>query len=195
MLFSNEQLKTLINGEMVGELYPYNTDDEQAVLNYLKMVRAEFERLPNIHCEPDRLHFGSGYASYVEWFFYTDNEVEINETDGLRTIEKQGLMIDISLLSPVILIGRGEKFNTIRMEKGEVLGGGKTFFSQPVDLEIPEKFMAMKSIIERVFMKYHYIILQKEDVTQRLPFKAEIPTLHRDPHAYLIWDAIFYWED
>ena len=44
-------------------------------------------------------------------------------------------------------------------------------------------------------MKYHYTILQKEDVTPRLPFKAEIPTLLRDPHEYLIWDAIFYWED
>lgn len=66
MLFSNEQFKSLINGKMIGEIYPYNTDDKQAVLNYLKMLRAEFEQMPNLHCEPDRLDFGSGYASYEE---------------------------------------------------------------------------------------------------------------------------------
>lgn len=180
---------------MIGELYPYNTDDEQAVLDYLKRIRAEFNRMPNLHCEPDRLHFGSGYASYIEWFFYTDDEVEEKEKHGLRTVEKEGLTVDISSLSPVILIGTGNKSDTIRTETGEAVSGGKTFFSQPVDLEIPDKFSTLKSIIERTFMKYHYTILQKEDVTPRLPFAAEIPTLHRDPHQYLIWDAIFYWED
>ncbi|MHA6250387.1 hypothetical protein [Oceanobacillus sp. CAU 1775] len=195
MLFSNDQLKSLIDGKMIGEIYPYITDDQQAVLNYLKMIRAEFERMPNLHCEPDLLHFGSGYASYVEWFFYTDDEVEISEKNGMRTFDKEGLIVDISLQSPVILIGTGFKSNTIRIETGESLNGAKTFFSEPVDLEIPERFTTLKSIIERTFLKHHYTILQKEDVTPRLPFEAYIPTLHRDPHEYLIWDAIFYWED
>lgn len=44
-------------------------------------------------------------------------------------------------------------------------------------------------------MKNHYTILQKEDVSPRLPFLAKIPTLHRDSHEYLKWDAIFYWEE
>lgn len=195
MMFSNEQLRILIKGEMVGELYPYDTNDKQAVLNYIKMIQAEIERMPNIHCEPERLDFGSGYASYVEWFIYTDDEVEISENHDLRTLEKEGLMVDISLLSPVILIGTGSKSDTIRIETGEEIGGAKTFFSEVADLDIPEKYAELKSIIERVFMKYQYTILQKEDVTPRLPFKTDIPTLHRNPHEYLIWDAIFYWED
>ena len=195
LVFTEEQLKTLIKGEMIGELYPYNTNDKQAVLNYIKIIQAEIARIPNVHCEPDRLDFGSGYASYVEWSIYTDNEVEVSENHDLRTIEKEGLMVDISLLSPVILIGTGSKSDTIRIETDEKIGGGKTFFSQVADLEIPEKYAALKSIVERIFMKHHYTILQKEDVTPRLPFKAEIPTLLRDPHEYLIWDAIFYWED
>lgn len=195
MIFSNEQLKSLIDGEMIGEQYPYNTNNEQAVLDYLKMIRAEFNRMPNLYCEPDRLHFGSGYASYVEWFFYTENEVKAEEKNGLRTIEKEGLVVDISLLSPVLLIGTGEKFATLCIETGDNIGGGKTFFFQSLDLEIPEKFSTLKSNIERTFMKHHYTILQKEDVAPHLPFKAQIPTLHRDPQEYLIWDAIFYWED
>lgn len=88
LMFSDEQLKLLIERKMAGELYPYDTDDEQAMLDYLKMLRTEFERMPNLHCEPDRLHFGSGYASYAEWLFYTEDEMEINEKHGLRTVEK-----------------------------------------------------------------------------------------------------------
>ena len=195
MVFTDEQLQSLINGKMVGERYPYDTNDEQAVLNYLKRVQADFDRMPNIQCEPDRLHFGSGYASYVEWFIYRKDEVSEREENGLRNVEKEGLMVDISLLSPVILIGTGFKSDSIHIETGEKVSGAKSFFSDVVNLEIPEKYTELISIIERTFMKYHYTILRKEDVIPRLPFQADIPTLHREPHQYLIWDAIFYWED
>lgn len=38
-------------------------------------------------------------------------------------------------------IRTGEKFGTLRIETGDKLSGGKTFFSQPADLEIPEKYL------------------------------------------------------
>lgn len=112
-----------------------------------------------------------------------------------KRIEKEGLMVNISLLSSVILIGTGSKSDTIRIEINEKIGGGNTFFSQVTDLEIPDKYAALKSVVKRIFMKYHYTVLQKEDVRRFLSFQAEVPTLLREPHEYLVWDAIFYWED
>lgn len=194
-MFTNEELRMLIDGKMIGAYYPYDTGDEQAVLNYLKIIQAEFDRMPTLYCEAEPLHFGSGYASYVEWFIYTDQDSEISEANGIRTIEKKGLVVKISLLSPVILIGVGAKTIDIEIERDEEVSGSKDVFCEAWQLIIPEGFKDLLSTIERTFMKYQFTVLQKEDVTPQLPFQASIPTLFRKPGKYLIWDAIFYWED
>lgn len=62
-------------------------------------------------------------------------------------------------------------------------------------LVIRPQFEKLFNTLVRIFMKYNFTVLCKEDVELPLPFYTEIPTLSRDKDKYLVWDAIFYRED
>ena len=66
---------------------------------------------------------------------------------------------------------------------------------EPHQLVIEPRFEQLFNALVRIFMKYNFTVLRKEDVELPLPFDADIPTLSRDKRKYLVWDAIFYWED
>ncbi|MEK4424904.1 hypothetical protein [Solibacillus sp. FSL K6-1523] len=192
-MFSNDELKVLIAGEMIGDIYPYSSRNEQEVDHYLKRLIAEVKR-EKIQVIEEPAHFGSGYASYFEWCCYGDEHVTVNDDEHTRTVEIEGLAVAISRLAPVVLIGRMDRSDTFAKD-GKSLSGGRSVFSQLSDLHIEPAFIPLVQRLERLFMKYQYTILRKEDVSRLLPFQADIPTILREKRDYLIWDAIFYWED
>ncbi|MEG0471632.1 MAG: hypothetical protein RR588_04785 [Solibacillus sp.] len=192
-MFSIEELKSLIAGEMIGAIYPYSSRNELEVEHYLKRIAAELKR-EKIQIIEEPAHFGSGYASYFEWCCYEEEHITVNEDEHTRTVEIEGLVVAISRLAPVVLIGRMKRWDTYILD-GKSLNGGRTFFSQPSDLHIEPTFRPLVQRLERLFMKYQYTILRKEDVSCSLPFQADIPTILREKREYLVWDAIFYWED
>lgn len=193
-MFSNEELKALIRGEMIGEVYPYSSKNEIEVSNYLKAIAAELKR-EKIKLYEEPAHFGSGYASYVQWFCYDEMHIEISEDEWTRTEKIDGLAVAISSLAPVVLIGQMWKIGTYLRETNEYLNGGQTLFSEPTNLTIDLAHQILAKKLERLFMKYHYTILRPEDVVRPLLFETDIPTIIRDKRQYLIWDAIFYWHD
>ena len=192
-MFTNEQLQALIRQEVISEQYPYWPKDEQALKSYLKVILAELRR-EKIQCKVEADHFGSGYASYIRWFCYEAAQVKVIEEFNTRTEDIRGLHVLISRLAPVILIGNGDESSTYSLT-GDHLSSGKSMLDSPHQLVIDEPFEGLFNKLLRLFMKYHFNILQKEDVEPKLPFDAVIPTLSRDKGQYLVWDAIFYWED
>ncbi|WP_042477625.1 hypothetical protein [Bacillus ndiopicus] len=195
-MFTNEQLKQLIAGEMIGEMFPYNTKSEQLILGYLKRIKVELEKSKQIHCEPEPLHFGSGYASYIQWFVYCNDSItRTKQPSGVVEERKEGLIVNISMLAPVVLIGRGEKTDCYLMETGVWTNGAMTSLDDIHQLIVPNNLKELYEKLQRLFLKYNYSILQKEDVEKPLPFDANIATLSRRPKDYLIKDAIFYWMD
>ena len=193
-MFSNDDLQALIRGEMIGDNYPYSSNNDIEVQNYLKQLLAELKR-NGISCEVEPDHHGSGYASYRQWFCYTKEHVHISTNKYTRAIEKEGLMIHISSLAPVVIIGVGNQWETYLLEDNRWLSGGSSMLSEPHELIIPSQFEALYNQLERLLMKYNFTILRKEDVEGLLPFHTKITTLLREKERYLIWDAIFYWED
>lgn len=133
-MFTNEQLQAMIRQEVVSEQYPYSTQDEQELKNYLKSILAELERA-QIHCKVEREHFGSGYASYMQWFCYEAQHIEVKEDANKREEHIQGLHVLISRLAPVILIGNADESNAYSLS-GEYLGGGKSMLDEPYQLVI-----------------------------------------------------------
>ena len=193
-MFSNNQLQAMIRGERIGDVFPYADGSERDLNNYLKQIAAELERM-KISCENEPQHFGSGYASYIQWLCYDKEHVVVKEEHSIRREEIDGLVVLISSLAPVILIGPGHKNCNIKVEDNQFVSGSSTMLFDPVQLEIPPKFEGLRNQIERLFMKYHYTVLRKEDVEALLPFEATIPTIARQKGKYLVWDAIFYWTD
>ena len=193
-MFTNEQLQAMIRQEIVSEQYPYSTKDEQELKNYLKSMLAELERM-KIRCNVEDDHFGSGYASYMSWFCYEDASIQVVEDGVTRSVEMHGLHVLISRLAPVVVIGNAYESSSYLLKTGNYLGGGNSMLSAPDDLTIAPPFQALANTLERILMKYQFTMLRKEDLAAPLPFEADIPTLFRSKGRYLVWDAVFYWED
>ncbi len=69
-MYSHEQLKSFVKGEIIGESYPYDTKDEKKIEAYIKQLYNRMKRIPNMLCGAEFDHFGSGYASFIEFFCY-----------------------------------------------------------------------------------------------------------------------------
>lgn len=194
-MFTGEQLTQLIDGKMIGEIYPYNTGDEEQVKAYLKRMQGEFAKYPRITCKAELENFGSGYASYAAWFCCNERDVRVLENKYTQEVEREGLWLNISLLAPVVIIGTGITNDTYAVEDGRWLNGSKSMLQMPEELVIPVRFKELYQLLVRLVMKYHYTVLFKEELEKPLPFNLNIPTVFREPREYLVWDAIFYWED
>lgn len=86
-MYSHEQLKSFIKGEIIGESYPYGTKDEKKMEAYIKQLYNRVKRIPNMLCEAEFDHFGSGYASFIEFFCYRQEDIRI-----IKKKEKYGIL-------------------------------------------------------------------------------------------------------
>lgn len=193
-MFTNEQLHAMIRREKISEQYPYSEQDDDVLVDYLKPLLADMSRA-KIRYTMESNHFGCGYASYIQLVCYTDDFVTTTEEDGERKEDRRGLFVLVSRLAPVVAIVNNA-WQYVRFdETGEETGGGGTMVDHPDDLVIEPRFQPLANELVRLFMKYHFTVVQKEDVDKPLPFDAHIPTLSRSKGHYLVWDAVFYWED
>ncbi|WP_062105532.1 hypothetical protein [Bacillus niameyensis] len=196
-MFSKEQLQALIDGEIVGNEFPYDTKNEQEIEAHIRRLFYRINRIPNIVCEAEWNHFGSGYASFVEFFCYQKDDVLIvEEKYDLREIKTEGIIFDICRLAPVAIMGEDDRYKTIRIETNEDVSGA---YGSLIDgqnrLCISERFQTMEEKLKQALMEFEYELLEVELVNQPLPFQTKIPTIYRKPNEYLVMDAIFYWED
>lgn len=198
-MFSNEQLQELIKGNIVGNTFPYDTKNEAEIEAHMKRLYYRMKRIPNVICEADWDHFGSGYASFVEFFCYRKEDVIINddkEKYGILEYEKAGIILDVSRLAPVYIIGEGDRWETIRTATNEVIGGGYSSLPGHAKLsKVSEKFDLLVYQLQQALSEFNYEKLVENEMNQRLPFQTKIPTIYREPSEYMVLDAIFYWED
>lgn len=67
-MFSDDQLQDAIEGKAVGDYYPYNTNNEREIEAHIRRMLYRLKRIPNLIVDAEWEHFGSGYASFVEFF-------------------------------------------------------------------------------------------------------------------------------
>lgn len=192
-MFSNDELNAMIQQKVISEQYPYSEKNDEVLLNYLKPLLAEMKRA-NIHYIVESDHFGSGYASYIKVLCYKDEFVETTDNIYGYTKNIKGLQVLVGRLAPVIVIG-GASENTDYAPTGKVLSGSSQMLDGPRDLLIEPQFEPLYNTLVRLFMKYHFTLLQKEELEGPFSYEGHIPTLSREQGRYLVWDAIFYWED
>ncbi len=193
----------MISNESVGDIYPYETKDADQIEKHLKDLFYNFNRSKLLTCEAMFDHYGSGYASYVDYFCYRkDGGSVLNEKyiekDSLTSTEIEGLVIYVSRLAPVAIIWNDQRYKAkIDTEtiKDEYFSGF-TMLSDPRGViteppnDMKDEFREIKQKLEQA----GYTILEKGYLEQPLPFKAKIETFTR-PSQYKIFDAIFYWKD
>ncbi|WP_456279105.1 hypothetical protein [Bacillus sp. AK128] len=203
MQFTNEQLKAIISEEPIGETFPYNTKDKNEIEKHIKNLFCTLNRSESFKCEAIFDHYGSGYASYVDLFCYRrDGSSKLSEKyiekDSLTSIQFEGLVIYISRLAPVAIIGKDERYKYI-IDNDKIKDeffGAMSMISKPEDvLDEPPHFMVDEfREIKQLLNHKGYTILNKQYLSQNLPFKTKIATL-TEPRQYKVFDAIFYWMD
>ncbi|MDT8862585.1 hypothetical protein N0O92_20505 [Alkalihalobacillus sp. MEB130] len=195
-MFSNEQLQALIEGKIIGNQYPYDTNNEQQIEAHIRQLFYRINRSPNIVCEAEWDHFGSGYASFVEFFCYRKEDVTVEEEKyGIQEIKTNGIIIDICRLAPVVIMGEDEREKTIRIKTNEVVRGAYGTILDGKQFDIKEPLQKVGKQVKHTLKEFGYELLEAEKLTQPLPFQSKIPTIYRKPNEYLWMDAIFYWED
>lgn len=143
-MFSEEQLKQLIEGKSVGEKYPYNTNNEEEIEAHIRRLYYRLKQIPNLIVEAEWDHFGSGYASFVDFFCYLKEDVKSEDDPyGNRHIEMDGIIVDICRLAPVAIMGEDDRHKTIRIETNEAVSGGRGLLSSPNALVISEKYQLL----------------------------------------------------
>lgn len=187
----------MIDGKSVGNQYPYDTNDEQEIEAYIRHIFYRLKRIPNLIIEAEWDHFGSGYASFVEFFCYQkENVLIVKEINDIQKLEIHGIIIDVCRLAPVAIMGEDERFKTIDIiTNKEISGGYGTLLDGPSRLHLSEKFLSLERELKLALDEFKYEVLDENTVSQPLAFKTNIPTLYRASQAYKVMDALFYWED
>ncbi|WP_026691245.1 hypothetical protein [Alteribacter aurantiacus] len=195
-MFSREQLQDLINGKIVGSRFPYDTGNEREVEAHMRRLFYHINRIPNLICEAEWNHFGSGYASFVQFFCYRKEDVTIvQEKNGMQEVEISGIIIDICRLAPVAIMGEDHRFKKIRIQTNEEVSGGHGMLDSPNRLYVSEKLEAIEKQVNEALRAFDIKRLRPEQLDKPLSLQVKIPTIYREPNQYIEMDAIFYWED
>ncbi|MGI2327353.1 hypothetical protein [Planococcus sp. YIM B11945] len=194
-MFSNDQLKELIEGKTIGDAFPYNTKNEQEIEAHIRRLVFRIKRIPHLQCEAEWDHFGSGYASFVELFCWRKEDVAVRKVNTDRwEEERQGIIIDVCRLALAAIMGEDVRYKVFR--DGEEIGGAYgSLLDAPNRLRVSEHLQPAAEQIKLALNEFHLELLEAAAINRLLPFQAKIPTLYRNPKDYLTMDALFYWED
>ncbi|OZS78625.1 hypothetical protein CF394_04895 [Tetzosporium hominis] len=196
-MFSDEQLQAMIDGRIIGNKFPYDTNNEQEIEAHLRRLFHRINRIPNVVCEAEWNHFGSGYASFVEFFCYQKEDlVVLEEKHGHREIRMNGLIVDISRLASVAIMGDDERYKTIHIETNEYRGGAYgSLLGDPSLIGVSERYQTFGEALKQILEEFDFEVLEPEEMNRLLSFKTKIPTIYRESRDYTVADAIFYWAD
>ncbi|WP_143561084.1 hypothetical protein [Sporosarcina sp. P3] len=196
-IFTDQQLRMLIEGKVIGDSFPYDRSDEEETLAHINRLFYRINRIYNVVCEAEWNHFGSGYASFVEFFCYWKKDcIVVEEINGMREIEIRGILLDISRLAPVAIMGEDVRYKTIRIETNEeVTSGHGSILDAPISLIVGRELKTLAAELQNALEEFDYKRLTANEMSTPLSFKTKIPTTYRNEHQYLVLDAIFYWED
>ena len=181
----------------MGNHFPYDTREEKEILAYINRLFHRINRIPGIVCEAEWDHFGSGYASFAEFFCYRKEEyVLLDVENGMREIRIRGIILDISRLASVAIMGEDERLRTICIETNEVVKSSQgSILDSPNSLFVSQEFSTLANEIKRALQEFNYQLLESNEMSEPLTFQTKIPTIYRNERQYLVMDAVFYWED
>lgn len=198
-MYTNEQWARFIQGETFGDTYPYDTGDKQQIEMHLLRLYRQLQRIPSLCCEAEFSHFGSGYASFVEFFCYRKQDIILHkekEKYGIRQVVKTGLLLNVSRLAPLFIYGEDERYETVKLATNEIISGGYSSLPGQNNINcVRDELVPLLTKVTPHLEKFGYQLLEQRQAVAPLPLQTKIPTLYREAGQYRKLDALFYWED
>lgn len=184
MILDNSQIGSLLSQRAITNRWPWSTNNEETIDNHWKSIVSEVCHSFQMKHKSEFGHYGSGYASFVDTWFYRETD-EFRFDSGNCFI---GLVALFSRLSDYYVVGQGQK---TWHEKG-----GSSYLPdyEFVDRINQKPIVSIVDEVCSVLDKQNLKRLKKDELSPLIDPAFQVPTILSDP-PYRYFDAIFYWED
>lgn len=187
-LLSLPQIEALLSQHSISDLHPWNTNDEETIDGFYKHVCAAVSRATGGLSRIEWDHYGSGYASYIDaWFYKTSPEFDVEKPLHYGNVHN-GLVVLLSRLSPFFVF--------MEAEKSWHAHGGSSYLPEFEMIDrLPTKAIAdLAHQVQPILESYGLLRASREELMELLPQSLRVPTILTD-RAFSQFDALFYWED
>lgn len=175
--------------QCISDEYPWVSNDEALIDKHFKGVCAQVMRVTHTQSRIEWNHYGSGYASFIDAWFYK-NTPDFNAKRPVHYGEEHtGLTVLLSRLSPYFVFMESEK-------QWDVHGGG---YQALPELEMIDRLetpavIALSQQVQSELEKCGLVRAYKEQLASLLPTGTRVPTVLTD-RGFTQFDALFHWED
>lgn len=185
---SEEEIDQLLSQRCISAAHPWGTDDERKIDSFYRSVCEEISRSTRTLSKIEWNHYGSGYASFIDaWFYRPKPEFALKALAGDKEAYA-GVVVLLSRLSPFFVLMEGEK-----------RWNDRSASSYMPSLELVDEFTrpAVKLLAEQLresLEQQGLRRLQRRDLSSPLRADATVPTILSEA-PYTVFDALFHWED
>ena len=186
--FTPAQVERLIRGVAISDREPWASGDERLIDDHLRTTCSAVTASTGTESTVELHHHGSGYASYVDAWFYRDSaDFAVRSPLGFEH-EHTGLVILLSRLSPYFVFMEGE-----RRWHAQGASSYLPAFDAVDKLETPAVVELAKSV-QPVLERHGMLRLSKDQLSLPLAPDLRAPTILADG-PFRQFDALFHWED
>ncbi|WP_144636573.1 hypothetical protein [Bordetella genomosp. 13] len=189
---SNDQIEALLRGGPASDRHPWAARDDDAVDAYYRRLCPRIERETGALSRIEWDHYGSGYASFVDAWFYRDEPgfrlPPFKRFSMRKEARYTGLAVLLCRLAPVYVFLEGEKSWHGRGGSGYLPSGGG------VDGLKTEAVQALAAQVQAVLRAEGLTRLSRAELDVPLPSGAQVPTMLENG-ACTRFDALFHWQD
>ena len=179
------QLERLIQQQSISHEQPWASNDEEQVEALYRSLCQEIMQSTGTLSRIEWNHYGSGYASFVDaWFYRPTPDFEAAHCPGY-----QGLAVLLCRLSPHYALMEGN-------QQWRADGSGSNYypgFTMLDDLYTPA-VTALAAPVQALLDRHGLRRLKREDLATVLPEGTPVPTM-LDGQQLREFDALFYYED
>lgn len=187
-LLSDSDIALLLTGHSISSQHPWDSDDESTIDNYLKYITHDLQRRAAVEARIEWGHYGSGYASYVDAWFYRptpDFDAGPAPRDGAAYT---GLVVLFSRLAPWFVLMEGQKSWSAKGSSSYL-----PYFQQVDGLKTPA-VVQLAAKVQALLEEHGLVRLRQAELDVPLSTTLRVPTVLADA-GYTHFDAIFHWED
>ncbi len=185
-LTSEQTIRDLAFNRLRWPTAPWNS--RRRTIAFYRRLCADMCRGLNLKSRIEWNHYGSGYASYIDaWFYRNTSEFRVIPSLGYKH-EYKGLWVLLHRQTPFYVVGQGEQ------HWGEARGASYLPSMDAVDDLAPNAMLTLSNEIDRELSEQGLIRLHRDDLVRPIPQDVIVETNLSSGSLHL-FDALFHWMD
>jgi len=184
LTLSNDEIASLVRCEELIRFPPVRKSTPELESFYISLAK-EITRLNGCGEKTEWNHYGSGYASFIDaWFYFPDGRAR----GALEGEHHHGIYVLLSRQSCFYVVGQGEK--TWRSD------GGSSYLPglDSVDSVEHPALLPLERQIDQLLTASGLKRLRRAEMEPTIGGEHKVPTILSDV-PFTQFDALFFWED